>query len=715
MREMRLPNLTLRRRIIIAVLAIAVIHALFRWLPGYIERRPRFYGDAWARAVEILKEEVGPAAVENGVFYIPREGAWRFTSAFMVRPSLDAIVWHPGPDLSALLDRKVARLSRREAQQLLATFRYLSLVKVRTMPPPCRDRTRLEFYVFDGRHMLLDYDGRQQGNLFDVRVASNAVGRFSRMLAVSDDIEPVESDDEIASALCRVLKSCTPPRNRFEAALIDHAANGLWQHPARDAVPDLAIVNRLIRTRQREGRWSDVFRKLPLVGRFFSRELQDWEQDWRGDFIARSVLSKALWCCENLAGKSEAEQIAAWERAIFGKEPEDCPTSLFVRNHREEFARLLLKHWDSVSSDHRRSVYLNDVRNCDPDTVREIAGRLAESEYPVFQVHANRTLYELTGERKYIDRLLEIARSSEDSATPSARIDTNRVLYELTGDHKYIEDLLEITRLPEDPAALTVDKHSEIRQNVIEPLLGLYTQHPSLDAVRDRLIDTWQSLSDAGLEWRVMRMDFFADRVCSALIRAGGRENIEVAMAMIRKEGEDQQLEASRQGYLWRPSLSCEKDLLSSRDPHLSDAILDYLRGELPGLSQSAWFTLARVLALKGDERLAVLFREALPRVEEIEAQSPSLPIRLDDPDLGTPDLSKPQVVKGLIAIAEDRVGFILDLPDREREIALLIGGTALFRGYTEEELLALMAEERCEPLLFTLYQQLLTHRWENR
>ncbi|MHC4714896.1 MAG: hypothetical protein ACYTAN_16765 [Planctomycetota bacterium] len=45
---MKRPNLTLRSRIVIAVAAIALIHALFRWGPGYFERERQ---KAWPGAL----------------------------------------------------------------------------------------------------------------------------------------------------------------------------------------------------------------------------------------------------------------------------------------------------------------------------------------------------------------------------------------------------------------------------------------------------------------------------------------------------------------------------------------------------------------------------------------------------------------------------------------------------------------------------------------
>jgi len=60
--------MSMKRRVVIAVVAIAVIHGGVYLFAS----RPRFYEPAWRDAVGVLKRQVGKAAVENGVFTIPR-------------------------------------------------------------------------------------------------------------------------------------------------------------------------------------------------------------------------------------------------------------------------------------------------------------------------------------------------------------------------------------------------------------------------------------------------------------------------------------------------------------------------------------------------------------------------------------------------------------------------------------------------------------------
>lgn len=65
-------NMSLRKRLLVAVLAIAAVHASFYYIPRWWLTRPRFDEAAWREAVEILKADVGAAAVEKGLFSIPR-------------------------------------------------------------------------------------------------------------------------------------------------------------------------------------------------------------------------------------------------------------------------------------------------------------------------------------------------------------------------------------------------------------------------------------------------------------------------------------------------------------------------------------------------------------------------------------------------------------------------------------------------------------------
>jgi hypothetical protein len=700
MSSMKFPNPSLRSRIIIAVAAIALVHALFRWVPGYVERRPRFYEDAWKRANEILKEEVGAAAVENGVFYIPREkisvastgGTWRrYEWAFMVLPSGDAFVGHPLDYLSADHPGKWARLSPDEAQQLLATFRYLLLARVRSVPESDSGESEGSFYSFDGRRMLPGPDsGDSSGpfHLFDGRhmlseyeysyhryfeplaslpgdAKANAAERVCRSLAESGEITFIESEDETAAALCRVVKYCRRIRNPFEAALLGYAARDLRQCPTADAVPALAKVKRPAGTFESRSDWQDTLEDIPVIGRFFG---WDKSQDWR-----RVYVGDALWACENLVGKSEAERLAAYETALFSEERPRVSVPLFVEGYPAEFTTLVLKHWDSLSED-ARSLYLHFAHGWG-DGGRAIAERLADSE--------------------------------------DLSVDSNCLLYEVTGERKYLTAALEAVRTPVDLAALNSDEHYEL-QTAFSQLAEIYKEDPSLEQVRERFISLWQSLSATGLEWHEMD-DFDVEEICKGLLSAGGRENIEIAWEMIRKS--DDKSEWPFPKWFFRAlhaDLWCAHDLLQSHDPLVADAILEFVRGELPELKRCAWLPLSRVLALKGDERLAVLLREALPRVED---GVPRTPYYRSPPEATY--YFKSEILKGLITVvecinADDQVVFLLGLPDGELELVTDLGETGLLANYTEDQILAFMAEERCEPLLSLLYSTLLARRAED-
>jgi hypothetical protein len=663
---MKFPNLTLRSRIVIAVAAIALIHALFQWVPGYIERRPRFYEEAWTRAIEILKEEVGSAAVENGVFHIPREeisvasigGAWqRFAGwHFMVLPGGDALLVTPEP--------RISHISGERAQRLLAVFRYLLLVRVSSMPEIDDENGNAGFTIFDGRRVLSEDDWVDSDSPLPVRVRANAAERLCRSLAKSDDLTLVEEEDETAAALCRAAGHCRRIRNRFEAALLEFAANGLCEYPTAGAVPALAKIKRLVDTLENRSNWLDTLEDVPVIGRFFG-----WgqSQDWR-----EVDVDDALWACEHLAGRSEAEQLAVYEEELFTKEESAVRPCRFIREYPDDFTAFALKHWDSLSSDNR-SLYFMCARRCG-DGGRAVA-------------------------EKFLD--------SEDL---SDRVNAKCVLFKTTGDLRYLAASLEELRPPDDPAALSNDERYEF-QNAIRVLAPLDDEDPVSEEIASCFRDHWRSLSEADLEWDAMR-DFGAQNVCTALIAAGGRENIEIAMEIVRKEDEKTQFyAASRYATWWNPQLWCTNALLQSKDPLVADAILEYVRGELPQLKRSAWFSLSRVLALKGDERLAALFKEALPRVEAGEPQA-----SFRRTGSGTTEYSRSEILKSLIAVveavnAEDPVLFLLEVPDEDRELVTNLGGTDLLAAYTEDQILALMAEDRCEPLLSLLYEALLARR----
>lgn len=665
-RAMKRIRLTIRRRIIIAVLAIAVVHALFKWVPGYIERRPRFYEDAWARAVEVLKEEVGAAAVENGVFEIPREeisvasygGVWEEGEwAFMVLPSGDAF-----PCVSGL---NLAHLSPGDAQRLLATFRYLSLVSIPSMPQRDHDSPEECFMVFDGRRMVREAETYPYYGLLDERVAANAAARFCRSL-VEGGLTPVELEEEKAAALCRTVKFCSRIRNRFEAALLELAAGGLCEEPVREAAATLAKIKRLVDDLENDSNWLDFLQEVPFIGELFS---DDYSSHWRQVDVA-----DALWACENLAGKSRAERLPAYERAILGEERGDMRVCPLVKGYPEDFTRLVVKHWDSFSDDERSS-YLYCARICG-DGGAAIAEKLVESD------------------------------------DLSARVEACCALYRATRDRKYAAMSLDALGMPEDLSAVKDDERNEIR-GALRSLAELGKEDPSLEDVHAFLKDVWQRMSEADLKWGVMSL-LEADEICAALVAGGGEENIDTAMEIMAKyDPGPGPYRIQRYGIAWSPHLWCEDVLMGSDDPHLAEAMLESIRSDLPNLEGYTWFPFARVLASKGDERLAALLREGLPSAEpeaDEEAESPTW-----DP-LSDGEVKQETAARALVWVvdcmhAEDAVGFLLALPDNERGLVVALGGPRLLGSLGKEDVCMLMGQKRCEPILALLYDTLLERR----
>ncbi|MHC4714895.1 MAG: hypothetical protein ACYTAN_16760, partial [Planctomycetota bacterium] len=497
-----------------------------------------------------------------------------------------------------------------------------------------------------------------------VTAKTSAATRFCRSLAESGEITFVETEDETTAALCRVVKYCRRIRNPLEAALLGCAAADLCRCPTADALPALAEAKRLVDKLENQSDWRDTLEDVPVMGRLFG-----WgeSQDWR----TVNVVEDALWACENLAGKSEAEMLAAYETTFFGGKRPNIDIRLFVERYPEEFTALVLKHWDSLLANNRYSYFW---RAYDSGGGGAIAERLADSE------------------------------------DVSQRVVWNCALYEATGDRKYLTVSLEALHPPVDLAALNSEEGYDL-QTASSQLAELYKEDASLEDVRERLISLWQSLSGAGLQWHEME-DFGFREVCKGLISAGGRKNIEVAMEMIRKKDETDEWPLPR--WFFRTldfDLWCAHDLLQSHDPLVADALLEYVRGELPELKRYGWLALSRVLALKGDERLAALFNEAMPRAAKRQAQTPDF-YRWQD----VRDYSTSQILRGLIALvecinADDPVAFLVDLFDEERELVTNLGGTDLLADYAEEEILALMAEDRCEPILPLLYTTLLARR----
>jgi len=130
---MRIARSPLARRIVAFVAAVVIVHAAFYAGPRWWYSRPRVYPQAYEKAVEALKEVVGPAAVERGVFAIAKEPVWvPYEGRAVVKgsPSLVVCLAAPGRDSYLIWDNdsggsKAAWISRAQAEEAWAAFQYL--------------------------------------------------------------------------------------------------------------------------------------------------------------------------------------------------------------------------------------------------------------------------------------------------------------------------------------------------------------------------------------------------------------------------------------------------------------------------------------------------------------------------------------------------------------------------------------------------------------
>jgi len=145
---MSLFRMPLGKRIVVAVVAVALVHAGFYFVPRYRATRPRFDEAAWKDAVAMLKGEIGEAAVEKGSFVIPRlpvnppcegflyasedcVGPWHGVEAFLsirldggyallvCEPMRGPREWTPEPQVFVLA------FTRAEAERVWATLIHL--------------------------------------------------------------------------------------------------------------------------------------------------------------------------------------------------------------------------------------------------------------------------------------------------------------------------------------------------------------------------------------------------------------------------------------------------------------------------------------------------------------------------------------------------------------------------------------------------------------
>jgi hypothetical protein len=373
---MKTARLTLRKRIIIAVAAIAVIHTVFYVVPRLWLTRLHVDEEAYLDAVEVLTREFGPAAVEKGVVRIPRcalsvpwsgtllaasrfwpEQMWLHMGArecFVVRAAYRgasaADMYASARARKRPVDVNVVQVSRRDARRIWARFEYLDRAEVAYGVPlkiecteyrPCLSRvdTTWPFASAVERD-----EAKETGDWYVTRsvremLRAREMGRIAGMRG-----HHWPGDAEVARLAIRSLMTkALPPRCQTDKQCVIALLPPYVRMEGAEALPLVEEIERLkvpSRTGQR------MLRIPFLQGLWKALAAPEWPDgpDTSGE----------RWLIKTLDGKTDAERMKVLEAEAF-----DAPgTSLqqaararayLAENRPEEWRALVMRHSDALS------------------------------------------------------------------------------------------------------------------------------------------------------------------------------------------------------------------------------------------------------------------------------------------------------------------------------------------------------------------------------
>lgn len=330
-------RISLKVKILLALGAITITHLLFYAVPRWWHSHPRFYPDAYAEAVGVLKEEFGEGAVEKGIVSIPKapisvpyrgqamlSGLPQRQMLYISLTEKDAYIVvdpHPAPSNDVIHDFSAARLSPERARELWARFAYLEAATGECdLVADTRDKLSREDYALKGT--LYDYTWSRSNAAIGAMestdsIVANTMGDLVRdrlrARAVADaarEYAPLLSDrpEVVATALEAMIRASSPARNNADCTRIWCFVDAYAVHAEEKALPLLKEIRS-----HRNGQWRTIAQGLPLVG----AKLAQWH---RVGYEGVPDVSSDIWAIELLRGKTEQERLKAFEEAAFPKE-----------------------------------------------------------------------------------------------------------------------------------------------------------------------------------------------------------------------------------------------------------------------------------------------------------------------------------------------------------------------------------------------------------
>jgi len=679
---MRIAKSPLARRIVAFAAAVVIVHVAFYAGPRWWYSRPRFYPEAHEKAVGALEGVVGPAAVERGVFTIPRQpvvapyrgcatafGTGGIHFLYIGAPRDDSFVIDVVDEGYGLYTIAAARLSWEKARSAWGTLQYL-----------CRVEPAFNGMVTGWRHLAYDMGAFSYETWFTTRVttgfdepwlrgepgaaATSFVRASARQLAcgaIMREMREYNTSQIDNKALLRAVADII--HKSLGATSWDTFGNtslGCLVEPyadmaGRDALPLLREIDSW-RTREANARrLAQWFNWAPFLKSYLEDRAQ-WFSDRQPPDVADETRMVTA-----LGGKSTDEQLAelvkiATSPSATGWKYPFNAQRLLVNRWPEAWKTYLADNYASLSPDVRRMV--PELESSD-----RLARLVADDAENLAQAYMTGILCK-DDPKELITRLEKIATAQLDRA---AALKSN--------NGRTINDLRRITRTlfdgcKEEPAA------SEARELVLR-LIKHATPEAWADWTADEMVVGATESDSASATAALADILNSPDRAfaleCMALRAVQLRAKAVVALG--------------------------RRDQQAARG-----ALLAYLRGSHPREEEKVTSAVVDAVGDSGDDR-------ALPILEEMLARCPTAGSDTDETVAGPSGVSARALRRAIIAIrvanAADRVGSFASLDAKDQR---LIRAESLAWRFNTNELRALLADDRCREARAAIYNALVTN-----
>ncbi len=693
---MKKIRLTLKVRIIIAVVAIAAIHAAFTFIPPWWDARPRFYPDAWAEADSILREEVGNAAVDKGLFFIPKDKVraprnLEITLTSNLPPQNDTLsdsCLVCGDTVYLGNAQRLARVSPEKARHVVAVFAYLrNVVAADQGEPPEIDSTSFFYRLKEDSFVRAKDDDGERTLVAAVRVHSGL--RYCERLQ-NGALPLLDQDEEIGRLAYALLQEVIPPRTSFQESLAETATDLLDESPCLDAVDLLKRMISIQDARDSASR-RDWLRRIPVIGRLFAGPREDYDIP-SADYVLTTTLA--------LGGKSPQERVDFALNLLFGEEkPSDelenfRPVCYLVQNWPDAFRERVIKEWPGLTPEDRGG-YFRCINQCGTG-IEAIAALVVAEDDEHLRAKAGCVLCKTTGESRFLDECIGLM-PLWDKSDPSK-------------DFEWTTEC--------------------------ESLRDLYKEDRTLKAIPDYFSKAWLSLPQTSKNKDVLR-HLPIESCFTTLTLAGRPDTLSAAVEILDVYADPPVSSPDTQfcGGVYRYnsielfSEDTYEMLVETADPACIDAMLAYLQKDpscLMGRMREAY---TNILAKRGDMRVLPLIEQAVLAagpVKEPEAKA------TDDIEsnaylyyggYSSDDYQRRSYVNWLyrsaaevrITNAPDPLAHLLASTEKERTFAAAPAAELLAARFTESELLALLADDTYAPIRMHVFLALCNRRYLDR